>query len=59
MLDTISQTSWQPVSGLLPDPRHSMSTAVINGNIYLTGGITTPSPVFGETTDQNLLIYYP
>jgi hypothetical protein len=59
MLDTISQTSWQPVSGLLPDPRHSMSSAVINGNIYLTGGITTPSPVFGETTDQNLLIYYP
>lgn len=58
MLDTVSYTSWQPKMPL-PEPRNSMCANVINGKIYLTGGITSSVPVIGEESDQDFLAYYP
>jgi hypothetical protein len=36
-----------------------MSASVINGNIFVTGGIITQSPILGQKSDQDFIEYYP
>jgi hypothetical protein len=43
----------------LPEPRQSLSASVLNGNIFVTGGIVSQEPVLGQTSDQDVLEYYP
>ena len=54
----LDSNSWLTKASLLK-PRHSMCASVINGNIYLTGGINTSGPNLGETSDSDFIKYYP
>jgi hypothetical protein len=43
----------------LPEQRQKMSACVLNGNIFVTGGIVSQEPALGQTSDQDMLEYYP
>jgi N-acetylneuraminic acid mutarotase len=55
---SLTSNSWLTKAPLIK-PRHSMCASILNGNIYLSGGINTSDPTLGETSDKDFIKYYP